>query len=282
MKVNQNGNKNSTRSKNSKARRQKFLRKLKFYSSAAGLGAFACSSTAQGVVVFYDVPDVTITNNASGISQFIDIHADGPSNPDGSPPEWQIIAPGAQNQIRISGTPLSGAVNDERGGHVGLVPYTPVPAPSVPGAGEGNQVLSLFGNPGSAFPTDPNPGYYVESVPLGFPVSRATMSPSFYGDVAARGLYAAYNKIDNNRFVGLQWDFDGTGDVRYGIAQIDVNPPSTSGSAYHNWSATLTWYSFEMTPNVPYKWIPEPSSLALLAAGGGGLALVRRRRSSQK
>jgi hypothetical protein len=268
--------KSSTRSESAKVRRQRFLRKLKFYSSAAGLGAFACSPTAQGAISHFDVPDVTITNNGSGVSQFIDIDVDGGG------PEWTIIAPGAQNQIRVSSYPLAGAANDERGAHVGL-PGGAIPAPSVPGAGEGNQILSLFGNPGSINPEDANPGYYVESVPAWTDISRSTLSPTFYADVAARGIYSAYNRVDVNRYVGLQWDFDGTGDVRYGWAQIDVNPPINPASVVGFWSATLTAFAIEMTPNTPIHAgeIPEPGSLALLAAGGGGLALARRRRRRQ-
>ena len=261
-----------TQSESSKKRRKKFLRKLKFYSTAAGLGAFAFTPAAQGAIQVFDVPDTTITNDLSGVSQFINL-----INPDGGAPEFSIIAPGTQNQIRISPNPLSEPIpEDHRGQHVGLV-GAPISAPSVPGAGEGNQILSLFGNPGSVAPADPNPGYYVESVPFGFPISRATMSPSFYADLAARGIYPGYNKVDNNKYVGLQWDFDGTGDVRYGWAQIDVNPPANAGGLVTFWSATLTKYAFEMTPNTPIPaGVPEPSSLALLAAGGGGLALAAR------
>ena len=191
---------NSTRSKSSRDRRQRFLRKLRLYSSAAGLGAFACTSAAQGAIVFYDVPDVTITNDLSGVSKFIDIHADGPSNPDGSAPEWQIMAPGVLNQIRIDTTFSAGIPGDERPDHsdIGI---TPMPAPSTPQVGQGNQLLSVFGNPGSVAPADPFAGYYVESVPFGSSISRATMSPSFYAGVAARGVNTSYNRVDSGRLV---------------------------------------------------------------------------------
>jgi len=279
----------STRNKNSKARRQKFLRKLKFYSSAAGLGAFACSSAAQGAIVLYDIPDVTITNDSSGVSKFIDIHADGPSNPDSSPPEWQIMAPGIANQIRIDTAFTAGVPGDERPDHSDIGP-APIPAPSTPLVGQGNQLLSLFGNPGSANPTDPSAGYYVESALAGTSISRATMSPSFYVGLAARSFPLGsppiynYNRVETNRFVGLEWAFEGPGSTnrRYGWAQVNVTP--IVGDPLDLFSATLTAYAFQMTPNTPIVpgQIPEPSSLALLAAGGGGLALIRRRQRRQQ
>jgi len=274
--------KHTTCSTQAKESRQKFRRKLKLYCSAAGLGTFACSSVSQGAVVLYDIPDITITNDLSGVSKFIDIHADGPSNPDGSPPEWQIMAPGVSNQIRIDTTFSAGVPGDERPDHSDI---STIPAGHVPLVGEGNQLLSLFGNPGSIAPTDPFAGYYVESVPLGFSISRATMNPSFYAGVAARGPYAAYNRVDTSRYVGLEWAFEGPDSTnrRYGWAQVDITPVSTTPNPLGFYSATLTAYCFELTPNMPatigFNHIPEPGSLALLAAGGGGLALIRRRKT---
>jgi|GEM_PF-2057052 len=249
----------STRSKSSKERRQKFLRKLKFYSTAAGLGAFACSSVAHGAITVFDIPDVTITNDLSGVSQFIDI------NPDGGAPEWQIQAPGVSNQIRIDTIFDSGPAGDEKPSHT-----------------NGSALLSLFGTPGSVAPADPHPGYYTESMPAGHVISSATLAPSFYVGLAARDPYTAYNKVNTGRYVGLEWDFDGTADVRYGWAQVDVTPISTAPNPPGFYSATLTAYAFQMTPNTPIRaGVPEPSSLMLLAAGGGGLALAQRRRRRQ-
>lgn len=267
------------RKEGAKQRRKEFYRKLKHYSSAAGLGAFVCSSTAQGNIVYYDIPDVSITNTVGQTATaFIDIHADGPDNPDGSPPEWQIAAPAVSHQIRIDTRMTLGAPGDERADHsdIGNAPagHTVLP-------GEGNQLLSLFGNPGSFNETDPNPGYYTESMPAGHSISRATLSPSFYVGLAMRfGNYPppAYNNVRTGRYIGLEWAFNGpdSTDRIYGWAQVDV----TNDLEGDFGTATLTGYAFEMTPNTPILagQIPEPSSLALLAAGGGGLALAARRR----
>jgi len=260
QRIKQHGNEDSTRSDFRKDRREKFLRKLKFYSTAAGLGAFACSSSAQATITHFDPPDTTITNDLSGVSQFIDI------NPDAGAPEWQIMAPGVSNQIRIDTIFDLGPVGDEKPSHT-----------------NGSELLSLFGKPGSVAPADPSPGYYTESMPAGHPISGNTLAPSFYVGLAARDPYTAYNKVNVGRYVGLEWDFDGTSDVRYGWARVDVTPVSTAPNPPGFFSATLYEYAFEMTPNLPILAgslvsIPEPSALALLAAGGGGLALAARRR----
>ena len=266
-----------------KQRREKLLRRLKFYSTAASLGAFGCSAGAHAQIVYYDIPDVTISNSAGqAVSAFIDIHADGPGNPDGSAPEWQISAPAAQVQIRIDKTMTAGAAGDERADHSDIGGVA-IPAPSTVQLGQGNQLLSIFGNPGSFNPNDPNPGYYVESFPAGTPISRATLSPTFYAGLAFRfGNYPppAYNNVGTGKYVGLEWAFEGPNSTnrRYGWAQVDVTP--VVGGTNDPGTATLTAYAIQMTPNTPIEAgrIPEPGSLALLAAGGGALALAARRR----
>ncbi len=261
----------------SQERREKFQRRLKFYSTAAGLGAFACSSAAQGAITLFDIPDVTITNNNSGVPQFINIDAGA----DGSI-DWQILAPGFANQIRIDTVfnPFTGVPNHS---DIGNAPAGPGPVL----VGQGNQLLS-------GHITGPVPGYYVQSVPAGTMISRATMAPSFYAGVAAHDVGSiVYNHVGTCGYVGLEWAFNGSGstDRRYGWAQINVTPVNGQPAGFL--SATLTAYAIQMTPNTPIAaaelengvhvcTIPEPSSLVLLAAGGGGLALAARRRRRRR
>ncbi len=253
--------KRSVPNRGSIERRELLTRRLKFYSKAVGLGVFACTTPAQGAITVFDIPDVTITNNPSGLSQFIDI------NPDGGAREWQIIAPGVSNQIRIdTQAVLEPVPGDHRADHSDI---GNAPAGNVPLIGEGNQLLSGFAD-----------GYYTTSFPAGTLISRATLAPSFYVGLAARSTNpVGYNLVGTGGYVGLEWAFNGPGstDRRYGWAQVDITP--ANGEAENFFSATLTAYAFEMTPNTPIAaGAPEPGSLALLACGGGGVALAARRR----
>ncbi len=258
----------------SEERNQKFLRKLKFYSTAAGLGAFACTSAAQGAIQLFDVVDVSISNSVGQPANlFIDINPDGDAVP-----EFQIAAPANSFQIRMGRNfeePTAGDPFPNSFCCIGTV--TP-----------GSNVLSAWGTPAGAKPADPKPGYYVESIPSGTAIGGvgSVLVPSTWYGVGMRfGAYPppAYNNVRTGRYVGLEWDFDGTSDVRYGWARIDVTP-DVDGTGDLG-TATLFSYAFEMTPNTglaagSFDIVPEPTSLALLAAGGGGLALARRRRKS--
>ncbi|MAT72362.1 MAG: hypothetical protein CMJ58_22900 [Planctomycetaceae bacterium] len=223
-----------------------FAKRLASYATAAGVGAFGCSQTADAALVHVDLGNTVVHNTPN---TFTDLDLDGNGTTD-------FVF--GQTTLRYSGVRMIVY------GH----PLFEPPEERLP-AGE----LSInFTN------TAKGNAYYIRSFELGDTIGPGLSTPTLNnGYPNLTGIMSTnssnFGDPDDPQFWGFGLNIDG--DIHYGWGRV-----STVRDGNGDYTVTLHEYAYETTPDVPVTIaaVPEASSLALLAIGGGGLALAARKR----